>query len=424
MRMALRRGHAGLVGAGLMLVAFACGSDPPSPPPPPPSPGPDAPDPAGPPGPAGSSTPPSAPGDPDAADDPPSEDPTVPAVRYWGRFDATAEDGPTCGWPGCQIAANFRGTEVSVTFDEKLDDWMIGGPSEWDVTIDGVSMDKLVLWGGKQTRRLATGLAPGPHSVLLFKRSEAQNGITQFLGFDFGEDGALLPPPPRKKRRIEVIGDSGSTGFGIEGRGPVCPGVQQAATFENFHKSFGARLGELFDAEVHGTAYSGKGIVRNIWRPDPETMPVLYGRANPIDPRSSYDLRAYVPKVIVVMIGGLDFAVGQPYDDGPESVADFTRGYEEFVAGLRTHYPRAEIFCVVSPSAEDIDGHAIRTELLAGVTTAVTDLRGAGDAHVTLVEPAVAKPEELTGCEGHGNAAFHDRLAGEIATAIRQATGW
>lgn len=71
-------------------------------------------------------------------------------------------------------------------------------------------------------------------------RSEAQNGTTQFLGYDFG-GGVLLAPPARKARRLEIIGDSVSSGYGVEGvgLGPTCPGPNYAARYENFRVSMG-----------------------------------------------------------------------------------------------------------------------------------------------------------------------------------------
>lgn len=61
---------------------------------------------------------------------------------------------------------------------------------------------------------LAENLPPGPHEVEIYKRSETQTGITQFLGFAF-PGGKTLPPPQRQARKIEVMGDSFATGFGV-----------------------------------------------------------------------------------------------------------------------------------------------------------------------------------------------------------------
>jgi len=351
------------------------------------------------------------------------EDPGPPAVRFVGRFDTSDPAGPLCAWPGCRIVARFEGTAVSAKLDEKNEDWQIGAPSEWDVTIDGVTRPKLVLQPGVHTYALAKDLAPGPHVVELYKRSEAQNGSTQFLAYDFGAAGKLLPPPLRQKRRIEIVGDSSPAAFGIEGQGPSC-GVDQAAKFQNFHKSFGARLGEIFDAELHGTVYSGKSIVRNIWRPDTQTMPVLYGRANPLFETSLFPLASWVPDVIVIMIGGLDFAVGQPYDNGPTPVPEFAAGYATFLKSLRTAYAKTKILAVVSPSTVDYDDRPIRTSVASGVTSAVEQRRADGDSDVFVVSPNVATAAELTGCNGHGNPLFHERVAQELAAVVRAKTGW
>lgn len=348
---------------------------------------------------------------------------TVPAVRFVGRFDRTDLAGPLCGWPGCRIVARFDGTEVSARLDERTLDWMDGSPSEWDVSIDGQITKKLVLEPGVHDYPLAARLAPGVHVVELYKRSEGQNGTTRYLGFDFG-GGALLPPPNRAKRRIEIIGDSTPAGYGIE-EGDCQPPLH-AAKYQDFHKSFGARLGAMFAADVQGTVYSGKGVVRNIWRPDRDTLPIVYERANPIEKTSVFDLSSFVPDVIVMSFGGLDFAIGKPWDDGPTPLADWIAAYDAFVVRIRAAYPQAHVFILVSPSLTDAfpEGRDIRTNVMTGVSDVVGRRNAAGDARVYPVVPSPAVPAELTGCEGHPNARLHQRIAGDLAATIRAKTGW
>jgi lysophospholipase L1-like esterase len=357
----------------------------------------------------------------------PPRDPGPPAVRFVGRFDTRDPAGPTCGWPGCRIIARFSGTGVKARLDERVEPWMQGGPSEWDVVVDGVLSPKLVLELGPHDYELASGLTEGPHVVELYKRSETQNGYTQFLGYDYG-DGTLLPPPLPPLRRIEMIGDSAVAGFGIEGvgLGADCPGPDWGATWQNFHKSVGARLGEIFDADLNGTVYSGKGLVRNIYRPDPDTMPVVYPRANPVDKTSVYDFTRFVPDVIVIMLGGNDFAIGQGYDDGPTPLPDFTRATHDFVGTLRSHAPVAHIFLALSPSVSDDNppGHQSRTSVKAAFDAVAAQASAAGDRRVYSVAPPAADPSELTACNGHGTPAYHDRVAQQLAVMIRARTGW
>lgn len=350
-----------------------------------------------------------------------------PAVRFFGRFDTRESTGPKCGWPGCRIIARFEGTHVSAKLEEILEDWQDGGPSEWDVSIDGAITTKLVMKTGVNDYELATGLAAGKHVVELYKRSEAQNGVTRFMGYDF-HGGALLAPPRAATRRIEIVGDSQPAAFGIEGvgQGPDCPGNDWAARWQNFHKSFGARLGEIFSADVQGTVYSGKGFSRNIWRPDDETMPKIFGRANPVDPSSGFDLKSLVPDVVVVMMGGNDFAIGQPQDDGPAPLDEFIAAYDGLVGTMRSAYPQAQLYLAVSPSVSDAQppGRESRTNLKTAVTTIADQRAKAGDTRVHAVEPPIAQESELTACDGHGSPEYHDRLAKDLATVIRSHTGW
>src|SRR5262249_12328721 len=159
---------------------------------------------------------------------------------------------------------------------------------------------------GPQTYDVARGLKEGVHVVELYKRSEAQLGVTQLLSVDL-HGGALLSPPALPARHLEIIGDSAATGFGVDGPGPTCPGANDAAKYENFRESWGAVLGDVLGAEVHGTTYSGKGLVKNVWRPDTVSMPKLIGRANPEDDTSGYDMGSWTADVVVIMIGGNDF---------------------------------------------------------------------------------------------------------------------
>lgn len=356
------------------------------------------------------------------------QDPGLPAVRFVGRFDTTDAARPSCAWPGCRIIATFSGTtDLKVRLDEHVEPWMEGGPSEWDVSIDGMLQPKLVLQLGEHDYVLATALSTGVHRVELYKRTEAQNGYTRFLGYDFGA-GALLPPPARAVRHIEFVGDSGPAGFGIEGvgLGPDCPGPDWGSQWQNFHKSMVSLLGDSLSAEMHGTVYSGKGLVRNIWRPDPDTMPVVYARANPLFSTSKFDFSTFVPDVFVMMMGGNDFAFGQPVDNGPTPLPEFTQATRDLVTVFRSRSAQAQIFLALSPSVSDdaLEGRASRTNLQTAFDTVAAERQAAGDTRVFSVAPPVAVPSELTGCNGHGTPAYHARVAAQLNTMIKAKTGW
>ena len=122
------------------------------------------------------------------------------------------------------------------------------------------------------------------------------------------------------------------------------------------------------------------------------------------------------------MIGGNDFDVGLPEDDGPASLDAFTGAYTAFVAQLRAVYKDAWIVPVASPSQRD-DMPAGRRSL-TNVKTAIARVVAGGDPRVFTVDLAPGTASELTACDGHGTATYHERIARALEGPIRERTGW
>lgn len=351
-------------------------------------------------------------------------DPGPPAIRYIGRFDERDAAGPKCGWPGCRIIANFDGTGVSAKLSEQAFDC---GPSEWDVAIDGQWMPKLVMKSGANDYALADGLPAGHHQVELYRRSEAQCGVTQFMGYDF-KGGTLLPPPLHKERKIEIIGDSDVSGFGYEGAiTKSCePGPVWAAHLENYRMAWGERLTQKLNAEMNSVVFSGKGFYYNIWRPDLDTIGVLYPRANPVDDKSFFDLTKFTPDVVVVSIGGNDYNIGLPEDFGAAPLDKFTGAARDMTTMLRKNYPQAHIFLMAYAVLTDEypPGRGRRTNVETALKTITAEHEAAGDHRVYFVAPSQAVESELTACDGHGGPEYHERVAVYMAEQIMAKTGW
>ncbi|MFO0638737.1 MAG: GDSL-type esterase/lipase family protein [Polyangiaceae bacterium] len=339
-----------------------------------------------------------------------------PAVRFVGRWDTRSAAGPRVAYPGARIVARFQGTEVSVTLDNTTG--FAGGPSRYDVLIDGVlEPTQLVTQVGQVTYPLASGLAAGTHTVELLKRTEGNLGVTTFMGFDFGAGGALLAPPPTPTRRIEIISDSTIDGYGIEGMGPVCP----AGTLEASHS---ARLGLAgllasdLGADAHMIGYSGKGLTRNSYLPDTATMGVLYPRALPDDATSLWDFTTWTPDVVVISIGGTDFNAGVP------NIATLSTKYDELVQMVRTYAPDAHIFMTIYAQLKDSYpvGYNVRTNLRTAIQNVIA--ANPADTKLHLYQMTESVPSQETGCQYHGNLALHRTLATAFVPVIRAATGW
>jgi len=339
----------------------------------------------------------------------------TPVVQLIGRFDTSDAAGPKASWPGARIITRFRGTAVSVTFSEYAADWMEGAPSYWEARIDGGPPNVLAMIADLQPHvfDLAQDLAPGDHIVELYKRSEMQTGVTQFLGFDL-HGGLALRAPPRKARHIEAMADSYGTGYGIEQLNAPdlkCLPVDHAGHWQNFRLAWPEVLAARFDAETEGTVYSGKGLKRGIWPTDTDGLVEYYNRSNPNPELANnpplFDLSSWVPDVIVLAQGTVDNGMG-----------DFYGVYRDFVVNqLRARAPNAHIFLVVP-------GRVAREKFIATVNGVAAERAAAGDAKVYPVIPREEEPEEMTACGYHGSPAYHQRVAKEIGDVVAAKTGW
>ncbi len=334
--------------------------------------------------------------------------PTAPL--FHGRFDRSAKDGPYFAWSGSSITVRFEGTELSADLNES-------GDNRFAVIVDGVLRPQPVVPGrGVHTVELVTGLAPGEHTVTLYRLTEPLVGETQLLGFRVSAGGKMLPPPPAAERRLEVIGDSISTGYGNEGNDPTCgfsPGTQ------NHYETYGAITARALNAELNTLAWSGRGVFSN--RGDTTNpMPELWRRTLPSRENLRWDFSQYAPQAVVINLGTNDFA--------PEvaDTAPFAKAYSDFVAEVRSRYPEAQIFCAVGPMLTDSypPGKQALTTVRAVVTDTVTKRREAGDARVHYLDFGNMRANEGLGCDYHPTIATQKRMAETLTATLRETLGW
>jgi lysophospholipase L1-like esterase len=337
---------------------------------------------------------------------PPWPAPSGPAaVRFIGRFDKGDAAGPRFAWSGSMIHARFRGTQVSM----KLHDT---GPNTYSVWIDKLPARKLTSSPDQQIHVLATGLPAGEHDVTIAKNTEASVGDAQFLGFDFGPGGELLPPRVRE-RRLEFVGDSITAGFGIEGPNAQCP---FSPATENVELTYAALLARAFGADATMLAWSCKGITRNCDGTTAGTMPELYTRTLPQYAWSKWEFGGYAPDAVIVALGTNDFAQGDP-GEGP-----FVKGYVELLKSIRASYPQAYILAVAGPMITD-DALVPRERLY--VTEAVKARNDASDARVaSIIFPPHDMGKDGAACGEHPSAATHRKMAEEMATKLKKALAW
>jgi lysophospholipase L1-like esterase len=284
-------------------------------------------------------------------------------------------------------------------------------PLQFTVLVDGALRPKLIPLPGGALSPIASGLAPGEHLVEIYRRTEGNQGESQFLGFDFG-GGALLAAPPTPARRIEIIGDSITCGYGVEGADMNC---HYTPDTQNHYLTYGAITARNVNADLITLAWSGKGIVCN-YGDDPtscvDPFPIYYDRTLPDRASSQWDFASWQPQVVVINLGTND--VSTPVDP---TEAQFTGAYRTFLQHVRGKYPAALILCTVAP----LLGGADLTEARAYIDAAVA---ATGDARIKSFPMAQTDPADGWGCDFHPSVKTHQKMAATLTAQLKAELGW
>ena len=332
-------------------------------------------------------------------------------AHYVGRVLHGADGSARFAWSGTSVSVRVRGPALSVDVED-------AGENVFALAIDGVlRAPKLVPGPGRKTLVLADSLGPGEHLVTLHRLTEAMLGETCIHGL-YAPGGALLAAPAPAARRIELIGDSISAGYGNEAPGPEHSFAPES---ENHSLSYGALCARELAAELVTIAWSGKGVFSNCGsREDTLTMPVLWRRTLPSDEHSRWDTTRFVPHAVVLNLGTNDFS---PFN---RHQAPFAEAYLRFVRELRASYPEAELVCSNGPLLSDTWPEGARTLSRAreAIEDSVATLRREGDTRISYLEFPQVASHEGHGADYHPSLATHARMARQLAEHLRRVLGW
>jgi lysophospholipase L1-like esterase len=332
-------------------------------------------------------------------------------VHYVGRVLYGPDGAARFAWSGTSASVCVSGPVLSVDIED-------AGQNVFALRVDGaLRTPKLVPGPGRKTLVLADQLSPGPHVVTLVRLTEAMLGETCIHGFH-APGGELLAPPAPLARRIELIGDSISAGYGNEAAGPE---HSFDAAEENHYRSYGALCARALDAELVTIAWSGKGVFSNCGSTeDTLTMPVLWRRTLPSEEHERWDVARFVPQALVLNLGTNDFSPAN------RDQAPFAREYLSFVRELRAAYPQAFILCTNGPLLSDSWPEGARTLSRAreGIEGAVETLRSEGDAHVDYLEFPQVTSREGHGADNHPSLVTHERMAAQLTEHLQRVLGW
>jgi len=329
-----------------------------------------------------------------------------PYIQYIGRFDFANPKNVVFDWAGVYICARFTGTSCAIRLKDSTD--------EYAITIDDHA-PRLLTADSLQAINVATGLSDSiPHTIMVQKRTEPLVGKGVFMGFLLDKGASLLPLKPRPGRRIEFIGNSITSGYGVLSDSSNCNFSPQT---EDAAMSYASQVARNLHADYHLISYSGRGVVRNYGdsnRTSVNPMPALYDRTCYFDTTLKWDFNSWVPQVVVINLGTNDFST-HPYPDS----SVFEEGYIKLIDHVRSLYPRVTIFCVSGPMiGEPCTGYV--HDVVA------RERRSEGrDKDIYIIEiPRTIMSDDDWGANMHPNVLGSMRMASVVVPMIKLWMNW
>lgn len=342
----------------------------------------------------------------------------TPALRLVGRFDTQNPNDIAFCWPNSAIGARFTGTELAVALNEPEGvDWLGKRMGNfYNVVIDDQPPVVLQPDANQLIYPVAQGLDPTTaHTVWLTKRTDARVGNGSFAGFRLGADGQLLAPPAALARRIEVIGASGTAGYGVERSETWRAMCHFSPDTENAEVAYPRLVATALNAELINLSYQGKGVLRNYSVVDKRTVPVLYARVLPSRDDLLWDFTQWTPDVVVIQLGANDFAGGTP------NQTDFVAAWTTFLKLIRHQYSNAPIVVATGPSYGHNEPESVTMANYLGA--AVRALNDQGDTNVSLLIFDEYLGETF-GCDYHPDRALQQLMADQLTAYLQQLLRW
>ena len=330
-----------------------------------------------------------------------------PFIQYIGRFDFSNPKKVVFDWAGVYIIARFEGASCSIRLDDHK--------NEYAVIIDEHAPELLKTDSSKEIYKVASGLKESvPHTIMIQKRTEALVGKGIFMGFILEKGRKLLFPDKRPGRRIEFIGNSITSGYGVEGKNHNCHFSPET---ENACMSYAAMAARALNADYSLVSYSGRGVVRNYGDKNKTSlnpMPALYDRTCFFDSTKKWNFKEWIPQVVVINLGTNDFST-QPYPDKKI----FQDAYNKLINRVRTLYPGVTIFCMCGPMI----GEPCLTDIKEVVDQQQKNEGRDKDVYFVEIKRSMMNDSDW-GCDWHPNIQGSLKTSNVLVPAIKLVMNW
>jgi hypothetical protein len=324
--------------------------------------------------------------------------PQVSNARLIGRFLSDGLGGYSCEWPGSAIQFYVESPSVVVHFKAS------SANDRWQVDVDGTATSVLKLDPAQLDYKIAMPDSK-KHLVTLVRRTECFSGETKWKGVDNGG----IEAPPSAARKILVVGDSISAGFGVDGKTK-----EEAYSFDtaNAYMTYGWIAARQLKADCTIVAWSG----RKMW-PD-NTIPEIFDFALPNASRGqSVFLDRSSTDAVIVNLATNDFGKGIP------DKVKWTGAYRGFMGKLRDRFPEAHIYLATGSMMSD--NWPPKENHLTTLKGYLDSVRSSHfDKKVHRIDFAVQDEKDGIGSSWHPNAVTQGKMAKVLADALKRDLSW
>ena len=195
-----------------------------------------------------------------------------PRLLREGRWDAQDPEGPRAEWGGAGLIFRANAPWLDLLVQDQPRWAQAQGDGEGNylaVYVDDEPPARIALKPGPSRYRILDQPAARARQIRVVKRTEALCGRIQVRSVVIPDDAELLAPPERPARRIEIIGDSVTSGYGVEAASASNTDHPSTA---NATLAYGWLGAQVLDTDARIISWSGKGVYRNYDGSTHETM--------------------------------------------------------------------------------------------------------------------------------------------------------
>lgn len=264
--------------------------------------------------------------------------------QYEGRVEKTQDNQAILIGAASSVSFDFKGNSCSISLQSLVDH-----QNYVSLELDGKYIGRIRIEKGElKSFPIVVSEKKNTHHLSIYKATEAANGGILFAGTTAK---LIESPTPKTKKKIELIGDSITCGFGNDASTIPC-GTGDWYDQHNAYWAYGPVLSRALDIDYVLSSVSGYGMYRN-WNDEHLEEPIIPDVYENLylnkDRSKPYDFK-FQPDLVSICLGTNDLSDG----DGkkprlPFNEDKFISNYIEFIKTVYKHAPNTRIVLLDSP---------------------------------------------------------------------------